>query len=259
MIELSLQYCMLKFKTQIEHKPRLFQFDLSCQEPVMVETHVKEKLSGDDVTVRPMKVPVFLPEHLLAYLFGPLGMVIGDDAIRKYWDHAAQFDCPWKSISDGRHIPCGLYGDAAKYAPTGEKIIAVFLNVVLWAPKSSRMARWLLFSLENDLCLGPATLNPLMARVTESICRCYEGINVMGSTMYFAVSELRGDWEWHVSCFDLQRSWRGSLFCWRCDASKRPGDRYSFWDLSDTPDWEETQISHGQFLARMIRPETASC
>ena len=56
----------------------------SCQEPVMVETHVKEKLSEDDVTVRPMKVLVVLSQHLLAYLFGPLGMVIRDVASKRY-------------------------------------------------------------------------------------------------------------------------------------------------------------------------------
>lgn len=224
----------------------------------MVETLVKEKLSGDDITTKPMRIPVFLPEHLLAHLFGPLGMEIGDDAVSMYWAHAKKYNCPWKNISpDGTHQPLGLYGDAAKFAPTGEKIIAVFLNIVLWAPKSSSMSRYLLFSLENDHCLGPATLNPLMAPIVESLWRCFQGINVMGRTMHFAVSELRGDWEWHVQSLDMQRSWRMSQFCWRCDASKRPGDPCSFWDLSDAPDWERTQLSHGQFLARMIKPETA--
>lgn len=57
--------------------------------------------------------------------------------------------------------------------------------------------------------------------------------------------------------FSLKRSWRFSQFCWRCDTSKRPGDPYSFWDLNDRPEWEQTLLSHGQFLARMIPPETA--
>lgn len=57
---------------------------------------------------------------------------------------------------------------------------------------------------------------------------------------------------------DLTRSWRFSQFCWRCDTSKKPGDPYSFWDLSEDPEWEQTHVTHGQFLARMIRAETAS-
>jgi hypothetical protein len=75
--------------------------------------------------------------------------------------------------------------------------------------------------------------------------------------MHFAVSELRGDWEWMVALFDLQRSWRTSTFCWRCDVSKRPGDDLSFWDLSDVPEWERTQLSHVEFLAQMVLPATA--
>lgn len=169
------------------------------QEPILVETLVKEKLSGDDFTTMPMRIPVFLPEHILAFLFGKLGMVISSDAVTKFWSHARTYDCPWKDASPhGNHIPLGLYGDAAKFAPTGEKIIAFFLNVVLWAPRSSRMSRWLLFSLENDHCLGADSINPLLVPITESLRRCFQGIDVGGRTMHFSVCELRGDWEWHV-------------------------------------------------------------
>ena len=42
-----------------------------------METIVKENLSGDDYTTKPTKLPVFLPEHLLSYLFGNLCMEIG--------------------------------------------------------------------------------------------------------------------------------------------------------------------------------------
>ena len=224
----------------------------------MVETMVKEKMAGDDITTKPMKLPVFLPEDILTYLFGTLGMIIEDEAVNKFWEHAKRYDCPWKDISpDGQHLPLGLYGDGAKYAPTGEKIIAVFLKVMLWSPKSSRMSRWLLFSVEQDMSLGPATFRPLVAPIVESLCRCFNGIDVGGQTIKFSVAELRGDWEWHVIFLDLTRSWRFSQFCWRCDTSKKPGDPYSFWDLSEDPEWEQTHVSHGQFLARMIRAETA--
>jgi hypothetical protein len=145
-----------------------------------VETIVKENLSGDDYTTKPTKLPVFLPEHLLSYLFGNLCMEIGDDAVEKYWSHAKIHNCPWKDISSGYHCPLGLYGDGAKYAPTGEKIIAFFLNIVLWAPKSSRMSRWLLFSVENDQSLGPATLNPLLAPIVQSLCKCFNGLPILG-------------------------------------------------------------------------------
>ena len=184
-------------------------------------------------------------------------MEIGDDAVEKYWSHAKIHNCPWKDISPGYHCPLGLYGDGAKYAPTGEKIIAFFLNIVLWAPKSSRMSRWLLFSVENDQSLGPATLNPLLAPIVQSLCKCFNGLPILGRKMHFAVSELRGDWEWMVALFDLRQSWRTSTFCWRSGVSKRPGDDLSFWDVSDVPEWERTQLSHLEFLAQMILPATA--
>jgi len=231
----------------------------SLEEPIMVPTTVKEKLSGDDFTRTQMEIPLFLPEDILEYLVGTLGLEIEQQAVEKYWLHARTFDCPWKNVSlDSSHWLLGLYGDAAKYSPAGQKNLAYFLNIVLWAPKSSRMSRWLLFSMEMDHCLGPESLNPLFNRIVKSLRSCYNGLTIKGQTYRFAVSELRGDWEWHVYAFDLQRNWRMHTFCWRCDVSRKPGAPCSMLDLEDEPDWAETQLSSIQFLSRMISPSTAS-
>lgn len=218
----------------------------------MVETILKDPLSGDDVTKLPVKVPVFLPEDILRCLMGEIGLVIEEDAVQKYWQHARDHGCPWKDMSPGHHHPLGLYGDAAKYSPTGSKIIAYFLNLVLWAPKTSRMSRWLLFTLENDQCLGAESLNPLFGPIVESLNRCYNGINIGGRTTHYVCTELRGDWEWHVSCFGLQRTWRHHTFCWRCDVSRGPGEPYQYWDFSDNPGWATTEKSHVEFLSSMV-------
>ena len=224
----------------------------------MVETVVKEKLAGNDNTNKLAKVPVFLPEHILEHLFGPLGMEIPHEAVAKYWLHSQTHDCPWKHVSPcGNHIPLGLYGDAAKFAPTGEKIIAYFLNIILWTPKSSRMSRWLLFTLENDVCLWPQSLYPLFRVIVTSLLRCYNGLQIKGQRMCFAVCEMRGDWEWHVQSLDLQRNWRMHTFCWRCDVSKKPEAEHSMWDFSDQPSWVMSELNNVQFLARMVNPRTA--
>lgn len=227
----------------------------------MISTNVKEKLSGDNFTAKPMDIPVFMPKDILEFLFGELGMEIPMEAIRKYWSHANEFQCPWSNLSpEWNHIPISLYGDAAKYAPSGEKIIAVFMSVVLWVPRSARMTRFLLFTLENDHCLGPETLNPLFAPIVESLILCYrEGIQVKGSTYRFATSELRGDWEWHVQWLDMKRSWRMHEFCWRCNVSKKPGENNHYLDLRDEPEWVASELSHVQFLSKIIKPRTASC
>lgn len=218
-----------------------------------METPVKSKLSGDDVTKVTRKVPVFLQETILTFLMGPLNLVVEDEAVEKFWDHARTFNCPWKDVSPGHHQPLGLYGDAAKYSPLGQKIIGYFVNLVLWTPKSSRMSRWLLFSLENDECLGPESLNPLFAAIVRSLQRCYNGIMIEGKTMHFSVVELRGDWEWHVYSLGLLRSWRAINFCWRCDASKNDEDT-TYWDLSDDPGWARTEKTELQFIATMVSP-----
>lgn len=228
--------------------------------PKMVEVTVKEKLSGDDFTKTTMNIPLFMPKDILEFLVGNLGLIVEDQAISKYWRHARDFDCPWKNISpNSDHWPLGLYGDAAKYSPAGSKILAYFLNIVLWCPKSSRMSRWLLFSMEVDHCLGAESLNPLFGRIVESLESCYNGISINGSTYRFAVSELRGDWEWHVFALDLQRNWRMHKFCWRCQVTKCPGEEScNLLDLRDEPEWASTELSRTQFLAQMVSPSTAS-
>ena len=88
----------------------------------MVPTTVKEKLSGDDFTRTQLEIPLFLPEDILEYLVGTLGLEIEQQAVEKYWLHARTFDCPWKNVSlDSSHWLLGLYGDAAKYSPAGQK------------------------------------------------------------------------------------------------------------------------------------------
>lgn len=218
----------------------------------MIKTMVKERLSGDDITVQPADTPVFMPKDILTYLFQNLAMDIPTAAIKKFWDHAWEFDCPYKHLSvDRTHVPIALYGDSARYSPDGRKMIAVFMSVVLWVPRVSRMSRWLLFTVENDLCLGPQTLNPLFRVIVENLISCYQdGITVGDTRLHFATTELRGDWEWHAYTFSMMRNWKHHKFCWRCEATKF--DHPNFLDLDDEPGWAATQLSPLQFLVRII-------
>ena len=103
------------------------------------------------------------------------------------------------------------------------------MSVVLWVPRVSRMSRWLLFTVENDLCLG---------------------ITIGDTQLHFATTELRGDWEWHAYTFSMMRNWKHHKFCWRCEATKF--DHPIFLDLDNEPAWATTQFSQLQFLARII-------
>lgn len=218
-----------------------------------METNVKGKLRESEPVSK--EIPIILPKDLLRYLFGELGVSIDAEEVRRYWQHARECGCPWGNLSDGdHHIPCALYGDSAKYSYIGEKITCVFFSLPLWNPRAARYRIWLLFALETYQTLGGLTMNPLYRRIVESMWELYsDGLEVNGRTLHFAVSEIKGDWEWHVYSMGLSRSWRNPKFCWRCEASKNPspGD-CSYVDFADAPGWEPTQLSQTQFLARCI-------
>ena len=224
-----------------------------------VETVVKAKISGENNATVTKLVPVFLPEDLLAWLMGPLGLEVPRAAIDQYWRHARENACPWQDVStDHQHIPLGLYGDAAKYSPDGKKIIGFYLNIVIWCPRVSRMSRWLLFSLDDTTCLGLQSLNPLFAAVVKSLIRCYDGILVQGQHHAFCVTELRGDWEWHALSLGLTRTWRTHQICWRCDCSKEPGVANNMLDFRDEPLWAATELTQVEFLSRCVSAQNPS-
>lgn len=193
----------------------------ALEETTWVETLVRGKLRESDPV--PQMLPMVLPENLLHYLFQTLELEIQPDDVELYWDHARARNCPWSHISDEHPgiIPCALYGDAAKYSTAGEKILRVFMSLVLWRPKSARNSIWLLFSVNCASCLGPQTLWPMYTKILDSMWKLYtHGLNINGKVMRFAISELKGDWEWHALSLNLTRTWRSAEFCWRCEASK---------------------------------------
>ncbi|CAK9034090.1 Uncharacterized protein SCF082_LOCUS20749 [Durusdinium trenchii] len=172
---------------------------------VWVETKVKGKLRESEPVSK--EIPIILPKDLLRYLFGELGVSIDAEEVRRYWQHARECGCPWGNLSDGdHHIPCALYGDSAKYSYIGEKITCVFFSLPLWNPRAARYRIWLLFALETYQTLGGLTINPLYRRIVESMWELYsDGLEVNGRTLHFAVSEIKGDWEWHVYSMGLSR------------------------------------------------------
>ena len=212
---------------------------------------VKGKLREQDPV--PRDIPITLPEHLLLHLFDTLELEVPEDAIKRYWNHAKAHNCPWYHASpEANHVPLSLYGDSAKYSASGQKITCCFISIPLWNPRSARMSKWLLFSLETEFCLGALTLNPLYARIVASMIKLYtEGLKIRGKTMKFVMSELKGDWEWHCYSMSLTRTWRHPQFCWRCEASKTSFQE-SYLDFREAPTWIGTQLTQPQFLVRCI-------
>lgn len=172
--------------------------------------------------------------------------------VRRFWNHARSFNLPWADASrDSLHVPLALYGDSAKFSCLGDKITGVFMSMPLWNPRSSRFSRFLLYALETNYSLGGLTLNPLYAKIVDSLWKLYEeGLCIKGQQIRFATIEIRGDWEWHYSAFNLIPSWRSDQFCWRCAANKK--DNNNFLDFGEDPGWHETERTHTEFLAECI-------
>ena len=221
-----------------------------------MKTVVKAKHDSEEEVV--VKIPVLLPHRILTYLVDELGLKIPNGALEKYWSHCKAF-CPWARHPDldGSHIPLTLHGDTARYG-TGfdqSKVTGCFLSMVLWRPKSTRMSQWLLWSLDNELNLGWKSHNPLNLAIVQSLNAAFDGLTPEGSKLSnkYAVTQLKGDWEYHYQTWRLHRWWKTRFICWRCDAENHPQARHSMTDLSDDPSWAQTQHTHQQFVVHGMR------
>jgi hypothetical protein len=225
------------------------------------------------------------PHQLVTYLFNQCGLQIDGDKVQTFWQHHRAVKSPFMDVYTGgeSHIPLGLYGDGARarqiayQAP--EKVIGLFLNVPLFRPKSARHARYLLFSIEEELCFGRKTLNAVYNRLTWSLNHLFHGrwpthgprgerltSPKAGSLItpdgkQFAVVEHRGDWSFMKWLFGLKSSWKAGTnapVCYQCRAyGKGPLSERYYHVGENAPAWstEHTLVS---FLAEEM-PATDPC
>ena len=203
-----------------------------------------------EVTV---KVPVLLPDRILAYLFDTVGIRIPQSALAKYWTHCKEF-MPWAQDEalDGSHVPITIYGDTARYG-TGfdqSKVTGCFMSLVLWRPKSTRMSQFLLWNLEGERSLGWKSHNPLYLAVVKSLNAAFDGFSLGGARLShrFCVTQIKGDWEYHWQTWRLKRYYKTRFICWRCSAENHTNATHSMTDVSDHPSWQATEVSHNEFV-----------
>ena len=113
-------------------------------------------LTEDGLGQREQPVAVLNIRSLLTFLFSDkFGVQISEAALGQFWDHACS--CyTWGPNHPGAHthIPLGVYGDSARYtnqAGFQEKLLCITLNLPLWAPRSVRSSRFLVFSIRESL------------------------------------------------------------------------------------------------------------
>ena len=226
--------------------------------PTLVKTPLKVRFDSDKEIIT--EIPVLLPEGIIHHLMQS-GLRIPKDRIRKYWAHHRMVGAHWATCheSSGEHIPIGLYGDGAKYGESTEKKVwGIWMNLVLFRPASVRMSRFLLFAVDYERMLGMRTMYPLLDAVVQSLNRMFDGFH--GSC--YAVTEIRGDWEFHYQVFRMTKFWNSSAICWRCEATKGLRDpvETSYLDFRDEPGWAATEITlHNEFLATAIQLRGPRC
>lgn len=148
--------------------------------------------------------------------------------------------------SGGRVMPLGLYGDEAVIGIVNSpynKIYGLFLNLPLFRAKSTRLSRYLLFSIESEKLVSTTeTLYPILEAITQSLNKLAE----QGIRNYrFLTTEIRGDQLFYRNLFRHHSWWKATSICFRCNACIRPGPLiYTSYDGL----WESTKRSAADFV-----------
>ena len=159
-------------------------------------------------------------------------------------------------------IPCGLYGDEAKYAdgPPQEKVLGIYMNFVLFRPATVRHSRFMIFALRSQLMVDTVhTLYPLFWKVVESLHFAYLGKRPDGSQLCadgarFMVTELRGDLAYQKLCWQFpQRGWTSLDVCFFCNARAKGELLYT--NLGQEADWKASEFTNVWEWAANTLPE----
>lgn len=198
--------------------------------------------------------------------------------VNSYWDHCRGMREPWACASSASrdHMPIGIHGDGARLwtQVRVEKVVGVFLNLPLFRPRSVRHSRWLLFSIARDKLIKNRTMNVVWKRLVWSLNCAFNGINpttspgggpltgldfdraglpLCRSHWKFAVTELRGDWEFHRDTWRFTASWQSQLVCFRCTAVTRGDHARVYYNNSPTSVWIHEEFGLEQFIARRLK------
>ena len=202
-------------------------------------------MTTDDKVIS-LKFPVIPPHRLLAYLHDEIQLRTPPEHINFYWQWAKQHHCPWARLGGHGVVPCGLYGDEARYNQSGpeEKVLGLFVNLVLFRPASIRHSRFLVFSIRSCLCIGIHTLYPVLRHLTWSFHLAWQGVDEYGNQLCsdnskFLVTELRGDLAWHKAAWQFKDyGWQSTCVCFWCQAKSKGSHLYT--ELGLSASWIDT-------------------
>lgn len=206
-------------------------------------------------------LPLHLPYDIVKYLICDCGLWLDDDLVSNYWSHLelvkdnlAVATQEFRNAA-GRVWPIGFYGDEAAmgliHAPTNQ-IYGLFTNLPLFRPKSTRLSRFLLFSVESENILSmEATLFPVLELITESFNKL---IRFGCNGIRFLLTEIRGDQAFFRNIFKHKSWWTCTNMCFRCRAVAGPGhlNYCVFHDVGSNDGWMSTLRSTEEFLVEEL-------
>ena len=234
-----------------------------CQLPkAPIWVKVPVKVPGDKVSEEAL--PVQLPYDIMCHLIQKCNLDLEKTLVDGYWKHLQNVGDSWAwSTQRFREIhgncncwPLGFYGDEAVLSiqnNPGNKILGLTLNCPLFRPRSTRLSRYLLFSVESDKIVSiKATLYPVLQVLVDSFNRLTEeGI----SGTYFLVSEIRGDQVFFRQIFRHRSWWRSKDMCFRCRATAVPG-LLNYCIYESNSGWAHTLRSTDDFIKEELPDDT---
>lgn len=223
---------------------------------------VKVPIKLSDDSVQEELLPLHLPYDIVRYLFCDIHLSIRPEVLDNYWNHLDSVGDDWAAstrsfrAAAGRVVPLGFYGDEAVIglinAPTN-KIHGLTLNIPVWRPCSTRLSRFLLWSIESDKIVSvEKTIFPVLQLITDSFNELAEqGVN----GIRFLVSEIRGDQVFFRQIFQHRSWWKTTDVCFRCRANVKPG-RLNYCNYFDDDDgWTATARSTDEFIVHELPNE----
>ena len=202
--------------------------------------------------------PIMDVHDTLSYLMGPGKIKISVAERQKFWRTSrANGEAVSQDVPSDEMYPIGLYGDSAtaKTKFGQESILALFLNIPLFRPRSVRWSRFLICAIPEDR-MTSRTLPMILRRIAWSCNHAYygkfpdqgpageplhgEAARRAGTALTadldrFQVSEFRGDWSWQKRVFKFDKAhWNGAEVCHQCDAKGITDNRREiFWNIED--------------------------
>ena len=247
-----------------------------------IPTIVDLRDEGGSIETAP--VPVVDILSLFQYLFDDHGVSIPDAEVKQFWKHASEH-IPWArnhpATAGAAHVPISLYGDEARYTSSSghtEKIVSLNVSMPLWCPMTTRNSRFPFFAIRQGLCVEHYTIYPILQYATWCINILSTGLkptqgylgkplppNLLATRpgeplcrqhIKWCLTELRGDWAWHMHWLQLRNRWNSNTLCFKCWARKNSDMlEQSCMDYSDSAWWIDHQVSHCEFLQHMIKQD----